>query len=229
LLVGIMALSAVVAGNASAERPHTKLTTVKSSWKGANGAAFTTAKAVTCTNVGTLTLKSTVLGSPTTLTASGVSCVSASLENTTVEGVAMAVGHGKLKFTGVKVTEPAGCSVAETLETEELEIALDHHDIEKPEGSGTFETTLKPFITFRPKGEKFISIKITGCSIAGTYPVKGFTTATAANDTGVKASPQLLKFNTESNEAGELKLGTEPATITGEANNSVGEEFSASE
>ena len=219
-LAAVMALSAVTASAASAS-PVTK----KSQWE-IGETAVSTPQSVVCSKKGTsnLVLSGTVLEAPTKLEATGVKCVEATISNEVVSSENMAVDAGKLEFTGVKVVEPAGCTVAETLTTEALKTRLYMDST----------TTTKVFDRFEPAaGEtgKFISIKISGCAIAGTYPVKGFTYGEAENATGVLASNQPLAFNAATNEVSTLTLGGNPAKITGEANNELasGAAFRATE
>jgi hypothetical protein len=220
--VGMAFLALVVLGAVMASSAFATPVTKKSRWQ-VGTTPITTPQAVTCSKAGSenLILKGSVLGAATELKATGIECVEATISNEVVGGENMAVDAGKLKFTGVSVVQPAGCGVAETLTTEPLVTTL---FMDSSSSTVTYDK-------FAPKGEKFISIKITGCSIAGTYPVKGFTYGEAANPTGTLAANQPLKFNSTTNSFGTLTLGTEPASITGEANNALvsGQEFRAVE
>jgi hypothetical protein len=94
-LVVVAALAAVLASSSFAAA-----TTETKAW---NVTGEATSKAV-----GTATFKTEVAGTPYVLQATGINCEGCKTENS--GGVA--VGSGKLKFTGVTVKEPAGCSVA---------------------------------------------------------------------------------------------------------------------
>jgi hypothetical protein len=216
-LFAFVALGAVLASSAFAT-PVTK----KSSWL-EGSTKITAAKEVKCSKRGTanFVLKGTVLGAETELTATGLECPGATISNTVVGTENMAIDGGKLTFTGVKVAKPAGCSVEEKLTTESLKTNL---EMDTSVAGRTFDK-------FEPTGEKFISIKITGCAIAGTYPVKGSTYGRAVNTTGTLATNQPLVFDSETNGFSSLTLAGKPATITGEANNELvsGASFQAKE
>ena len=111
-LGAVLAIGALLASSAFAS-PVTN----KAQW--VNGAGETiTGKTVTCAKAGAgkLVLKSTILGSPGEITAEQVECIGATIANTEVEGVHMATASGKLKFTGLTVVKPEGCT-AEPVET----------------------------------------------------------------------------------------------------------------
>jgi hypothetical protein len=219
--VACVALGAVVASSAFAT-PVTK----KSQWEKGE-TAVGSAQAVKCSKRGTenFLLAGAVLGADTELTATGVECKESTLSNTVVGTENMAVDAGRLNFTGVTVMKPAGCSVSGgEVTTEPL--------VTKLEMDSAFKTTT--YDRFEPlagASGKFASIKITGCAIAGTYPVTGVTYGLAVNETGVLATNQPLIFNATTNGFGSLMLAGKPATITGEANNELvsGEAFRATE
>ncbi|MGH2938701.1 MAG: hypothetical protein ACRDPE_11350 [Solirubrobacterales bacterium] len=217
-LVVVSALAAVMASSAFAAA-----TTGKSQWyvggaKLANGAS----KNVTCKSTGNLTLEGTVLGLKTKLTATGVECLESVIKQEGTGASGMAIDSGKLRFTGVTVDEPEGCSVTGgTLTTEKLNTFV--------QMDGT-----KVYDKFQPaSGETFVKIPITGCAIAGTIPVTGtdFGLATHTNAkgetinnlTGEEFASQMLTFsgtiNTEA--GGALKLGGNTATLTGTADNEL--------
>jgi hypothetical protein len=221
-LVALMvtALFAVFAGNSFGA---TTLVTKKAVWNN-SGTAFgsteASGKTPKCSiKSSTLALKGTILSSEAELTATGVSC-SGKLWNEGTGESTMAVGKGTLSFTGITVSKPAGCKLngeangSAKLTTESLTIDVQMHAVSGVE-------TSKPVVVFKPVGEKFATIKLTGCAAEGSYKVTGSTLGEASNNTGVSAVNQPLTFNTTTNEAGSLILAGNPATITGEANNEL--------
>jgi hypothetical protein len=127
-------------------------------------------------------------------------------------------GAGALTFTGVSVVEPAGCTVASELTTNPL---TDELIMDPSGGTATFDK----FLTDKNAEGKevpFITIKVSGCAAAGSYPVKG-TQVGRTNDTGVSAASQPLTFNATEQKTGggTLSLGSETATLTGSATNTL--------
>jgi len=220
-LVALMvtALFAVFAGNSLGA---TKLTTKKAVWSN-SGVAFGstegTGKEPKCSAASNLVLKGTIIGSEAELTATTVSCAGRLWNEGTGEST-MAVGKGTLSFGGITVNKPSGCKLngqtngSATLTTESLTIDVQMHDV------GEVETPI-PVVVFKPVGEKFATIKLTGCAAEGSYKVTGSSVGEASNNTGVSAVNQPLTFNTTTNEAGSLTLAGNPATITGQANNEL--------
>jgi hypothetical protein len=196
--------------------------TKKSQWERGEFALSTPAS-VLCAKRGTgaFRLNGSVLGATTELAASGVQCIGSTISNTTVAGENMAVDAGRLRLTGVTVLKPAGCTVAETLETEPLSTRLQMDTA----GEGV------TYDRFEPTGGLFLSLKISGCAIAGTYPLEGFFYGQALNATGTLAANQPLVFDATTNGFGGLKLGGKPAGIAGELNVELvtGEAFRATE
>jgi hypothetical protein len=149
------------------------------------------------------------------LTATGISCVGCTIDNT-VEG-----GHsaGKLKFTGVTVDEPLGCVVASSLETGALT------DRVKMGVAGHESETFDEFFTDPIEGaaQPFITIKITECAAAGSYKVSGTVTGHSANATGVEATTQTLRFSEadQANGGGALTMGGKTAQLMGEVTNKL--------
>lgn len=133
----------------------------------------------------------------------GVKCVECKIENSG----GTAVGSGKLTFTGVKVVEPAGCSVVSEITTKPLTVTADWM-------SGT-----KNYIRFVPTaGETtpFVTIEITGCGELNTTLVaKGSLFVETVNATGVQAVEQELLSSEAINSAagGGLHVGTEVAAL----------------
>ncbi|HXF31013.1 MAG TPA: hypothetical protein VN522_05785 [Solirubrobacterales bacterium] len=245
VVVMTAALFAVFAGSSSgAIIDHlTTITTKKAEWNSGGtpfGNSEATGKTPKCSAATNFVLKGTILGSEAELTATGMSC-SGKLWNEGTGESAMAVGKGTLSFTGITVNKPSGCKLngeangSAKLTTESLTLAIDMHDeIEvetEPAGVVKKESvpkeTQRPVATFKSVGEKFTSIKLTGCAAEGSYKVTGTAIGEASNNTGVSASNQPLAFNATTNAAGSLTLAGNPATITGTANNELsgGEAF----
>jgi hypothetical protein len=203
-IFAVLAISAVMASSAFAAP-----TTGNSQWY-INGSklASGSSETVTCAKTGTepITLASTVAGAAVKLTATGVECV----ESKITQNGTMAEDSGKLRFTGVTVDEPAGCSTVATLTTEALKTHL--------EMDGT--TTYDKFEPAAGETEKFVTIKLTKCAAEGSYPVKGYVRG-RSNTTGTAAVNQPLTFDSSSNAVSALTLGGNAATITGNAANTL--------
>jgi hypothetical protein len=148
-----------------------------------------------------------IAGTKLRLTANGVECLSCVIENS--GGVA--VGHGKVRLTGVTVTQPATCAVEGGAVT-------------------TNATNVKPdymigsssFVKFEPtEGTSFATLKLikgTGsCALSGTYSVTGSAFAKADNTTGTFSVSQIFStsgaINAEA--GGELLLGSKKVEVTG--------------
>ena len=206
-LGAVLAIGALLASSAFAS-PVTN----KAQWVNSEGEAIT-GKTVTCAKAGAgnLVLKGTILGSPAEITAEQVECIGGTIANTEVEGVHMATASGKLKFTGLTVVKPEGCT-AEPVETVSLTGSLKMDS----------ENASKSYAEFKPaSGTKFATVKLRGCAAEGNYNVNGVTYGEAAYETGVTAESQVLKFNEATNGFGTLTMGSEPATIEGEASNTI--------
>ncbi len=148
------------------------------------------AKAIKCRKTAAspnFTLTGTFGGSSVKLTATGVSC-EATIYNEVVAGVPHAKATGKLKFTGVSVVEPAGCTLPAAVETNLLEGEV------KMVGGGT-----KPLFKIEPDAAAgvvtFITLKIENCAIEGNYPAKGSTYCEGTNATEVHSETQECGTN----------------------------------
>ncbi|HXF32904.1 MAG TPA: hypothetical protein VN522_15445 [Solirubrobacterales bacterium] len=212
-------------------KPATTLFTKKSSWNNSSSIRFPTGekRAVKCAKLGTanFALTTTFLEAPIELSATGLECVEATIENIEVETVHMAAGQGKLKFTGVNVVEPPGCEVTSTLTTESLSTKVQMH---APGGSS--EQTPIPVVRFEPKtGTKFAVIKITGCPLEGNYTLSGWVLGEATTATGTLSKTQTLRFTANTSKSSELSFFGKPATLTGESVTELasGEEFKVEE
>jgi hypothetical protein len=159
----------------------------------------------------TLTISGTVAGSAAVINAKGLETVGATIQPT--EAGTMVEWSGKYKFTGVSVSQPAGCKTSGTIETASLTGRL-----KMKEGSAT-----EAFMEFKPtSGETVATIALEGCAAEGKYPLKGEFAGKFANNTGVSAVAQQFNFGTkEANEVSALKLGTSAATFAGEVQNEL--------
>jgi hypothetical protein len=216
-LVAVFAMAAIVANSASAA-----FTTGHSRWLDSSGNTLTEAP-VTCSNVGTFTLLSTIAGSEVELTAGKLACSSNAKIATTGSGASqMAVDSGTLVFSEVTVMKPLGCTVAEsTITTEPLSTNLEM------EGTAVYDKFVPT------SGEKFAVVKIRKCAAEGNYNVTGYIRGRSPNTTGTQSTNQKLIFDAASNVApiSELKLGGNAASLLGEANNELatGASFAATE
>jgi hypothetical protein len=240
-LLALLLLGAIVANSAVAA--PTPSETRVASWVNSAGTAYTQGAAqemkchkgtasvantagVSSTN---LQLTGTILGAPAWLTATGVECVGATITNTTVGGVHMAVDAGRLKFTGVTVMEPEGCVVDEganlgTVTTEPLTTTLEMDTATHTVAIDKFTPTT---------GTKFATVKLrgAGCAAEGNYPAEGAVVGRATNATGVRNAAQPILFDKVMAESSSLTLAGKPADIFGEGVNerANGEAFGAEE
>jgi hypothetical protein len=222
-LFACMALGAFVA-NAAQAGQWTSGTTENQTGAGTK----ISSESVTCGRHGTtpLVLTSTVLGAPLTLKATGIECLSSTIE-TNAAGEDLSAGT--LKFTGVTV-EPSTCSVpGGTLTTAALK--------DKVEMDATSGSTVV-FDKFSPvSGTTFVTVKLEGasCPLAGVEaPVKGSAAGEAvhtnaggtgfeSNKTGTLTKVQTLLFGSaqQTTGGGSLTLGTAAATLSGAVDNSL--------
>ncbi len=142
---------------------------------------------------GSLTLSATVLGSPFK-----VSCTESSSGKISQGGL----GENTLSLSGCAVAEPAGCTVAEPISL------VAKTELTKVGGVFTEKLT--------PAAEKFGSIKIQKCGVAGTYPVKG---STAGKNEGYPTQQEThtVEFSAAISEAAgtQLTFNGQPATLSG--------------
>jgi hypothetical protein len=168
----------------------------------------------------TATLTGTVQNKTFKMTATGLKCATGATcqIKQVIEGeVAKAQATGKLSFTGITVSEPAGCSAASELTTNNLVAEV------IKVGSTTY-------VKFSPEsGTTFANVTLTGCAVAETYPVKGSVCA-ETNPLETMAVHQKALFseaiNTAGCGAGSLTLGGKAAVISGEATNTLAGEQS---
>jgi hypothetical protein len=236
-LVACMALTAVAA-NAAQAALH---------WTVNGGTTLAGPETVTVVSdipgPGAWLLSGTTLGTTVELTAENVVCGS----TCTIEGAG--ASSGSLKFTGVTVMKPAGCSAgnpgkaAGTLTTASLR---DQIKMDKNVAGSTVV-----FDEFSPvtAGGSFVQIEFSGatCTLGEiALPVKGTAEGEAghtelvgifvSNATGKQVSSQLLRFGStqQTTGGGALTLATGSVTLTGIASNTLsgnnsGEVFGATE
>jgi hypothetical protein len=202
-LVVVVALGAVLASNAFAAAA-----TEAKEWNVGGSMLTGKSETVSSTAVGTATFETEVGSTKYVLTATGIDCVGCTIANTGSPSSATGTGH--LKFTGVSVMEPAGCSVASEIETTELTVSADWMEGEKV------------YVKFTPAAgetKEFATVAITGCALATTIVPKGTVFVEAANKTEKYEVEQEVHSSKTINEVagGSLKVGTKNAVLTGRA------------
>ena len=191
-----------------------------------------TSEGISCSKHGTsgLELTSKFLGAPVKLTATGIDCVGATIDTTTA-----GVDHsaGSLRFTGVKVVEPANCEVGGV--NHELTTAALTDEVIMDATAGSTVV----FDKFFPETPTtFVTVTFEGalCSIKGeSAPVKGTACGEAVHTTGIEKEPwaanktgtltkvQTLLFGSAQQTTGgcALTLGKESALVTGAVDNEL--------
>ena len=204
-LVVVAALGAVLASSAFAAATTTDVQWYTGS---GSGTLLSGSKTATSEQVGSATFATTVSGEAVVLHSTGINCEGCTIENSG----STAVGSGKLKFTGVTVEKPTGCSVASTIETNALSVQAD------------WMIGTDNYIKFVPTaGEEkgFATVTLTGasCPIATSIIPKGSVFVQSANATGVQAVSQTVSSSKAINETagGSLHVGTEAAWLEGSA------------
>jgi hypothetical protein len=225
MVVAVLAIGAIIASSASAAA-----TTEAAEWYTGTGSGTTlpvgTDQAITA-SIGTkFQLNSSVGGTPVELTATGLECVGCKITNAVVTSgtTPVAMGKGKIKFTGVTADAPTGCTVRNesstgtvgVIETKPLVVHADFMI-----GSVAYQQF------FPETGTNFATIFLGGgnCSgIEGPYNVKGTVFSKAVNATGTQATTQENLFSQAiQTEAGaELKLGSVKAELSGSGIFSIG-------
>lgn len=156
------------------------------------------------------------------LTATGIECVSCTIENKpiTEKAGAAAFATGKLKFTGVTAMLPTTCTVSDenglnpgTVTTKQLNV---HADL-----MASGERAIQQFIPTAGVSKSFAAFTLEGasCPVAGLYSVTGTLYGVASNKTGVAAKTQGATVTPaiEKELKGGLFIGTKPAELTGKA------------
>jgi hypothetical protein len=231
-LVAVLALAGLAATSASAT-----ISTTAAEWYTGAAPGTTlpvgTSKAVTASAGVVWSFTSTLLEAPVKLTATGIECVSCVIKNEAVTSKTppVAVGEGKIKFTGVTVDTPAGCTVETaglatpnpgTVEALPLKIHADWMD--------TTVTNQKAFVQIFPvTAPNFAQLRFTAetgksCPLSGPYNVTGSLFGESTNNTGVQAASQGLNFNAtiQTTAGASLLWGAKPATLSGSASFEMG-------
>jgi hypothetical protein len=147
------------------------------------------------------------------LKATGLSCPSSSIFNQSSKAKLKV----SLQLTGVSVAEPSSCKVeGGTIETAALAGQV------WMEGS-------KVLIRYAPAegaSGTFAKFTLSGCSIAGSYAMKGTLFGEMFNATGVAAASQKMRFSPKINSAagGTLSVAGNPVSVTIEEDTSKIEE-----
>jgi len=224
----VLAVGAVIGSNASAA-----VTTGAAEWyTGASpGTTLTGDQAITASigthpGIGAKFRLISVIGIDIELTATGVECIGCQITNSAVtEKIpAVAIGKGKLKFTGVTADAPTGCTVRNenssgqvgVVETKPLTVHADWME-ESKAFQQWFPQSGTVFATFYVEGG--------GCAaITGSYNLKGTLFSEAKNATGVQAAVQEVVFSPaiQTTTGAELKIGTQRADLTGTIAFSIG-------
>ena len=195
VLVAVLAMTAVAASAANASEWYIGATKLSGS------------ESVKLKAAEKFTLESKVLGANFRFTATTLECEGCTISNPGAKSA------GVLSFSGISVDEPTGCSVASPIRTNAL---VDEVIMNPSGGEATFDK-------FTPaEGTTFVTIKITGCAAAGSYPLKGSFTG-RTNNTGVAAVEQPITFNAaeQATGGGILTWGPQPANLTGKALSSL--------
>lgn len=228
VVIAVLAITAVWASGASAkiatERAEIYVKDpAGSAAKTLTGSTTADTEIVDHTGTGKLfTLKGTIGTGPTVsihLTGTGINCLECKAENKEVTGKAgaVAVGTGRLEFTGVTAMEPEGCIVSSETGTPGVVVTkpLTLHADWMHEG--------KAYVNFFPtSGTVFATLKVNngGCTaVANSYNVTGSVFGEAKNKTGVFAKSQEIEVSPaiQKTTEAELKLGGKLAELTGTA------------
>jgi hypothetical protein len=198
-----------------------------------------THQSVSCSKHGTSTLifTSTLLGEPVELSAEGIDCVEATIDNTTSKGHSA----GKLRFTGVKVLKPStACTVGNVKESGSgvvtTEALTDQVIMDPTSGSTAVLDKFSPEVS----GGAFVTIEFGGATCPlkeDSAPVKGTACGEAVhtaenakheivyspNVTGELSVIQTALFGATQQTTGgcALTLGTKAAGLAGAVDNTL--------
>jgi hypothetical protein len=206
LAAALVALEAVSAVDAMAA-PETR-----TSWWYVGGTALTAGspETIKCSKTGAADIE--IGGTSLQIHATGVECLSATIENKLISSSKMGLGAVTLKFTGVTVTQPAGagCKTASSFSTNAISTNLELESANKTES----------YLRFVPaSGDTFATIKFDSCAAAGTYPWKGIFYGGWVNSIGVFAVTQQMTLEPF---MGVTTFGGKAAHISGDAKFEVG-------
>jgi hypothetical protein len=214
-LVVALAGAAMVANTASAAA-----TTVGAQWY-VNGVTLNQDLAVKGKLKSKFTVLSTIGGKQVHFTATGLDCVACVITNAAVTGntAKTAIAKGRIKWTGVTLDSPKGCTVRNKTETGAVEVLettslVIHFD---------WMIGTKAYAQFMPEsGSTLATAYLEGgecAAIEGPYNLTGTLFGKASNETGVEAVEQGFEFSpaiqTETGAA--LKLGSNAAELSGAA------------
>jgi hypothetical protein len=147
----------------------------------------------------------------------------------------VAFGTGKIKFTGVTVTKPAGCEAEEVgggtghITTTQLNV---HGDFMHEKAGDPVKHAVQQFVPTAGAGTAFANFVLENkteevCPVAGVYSVKGTLFTNAADTepagtlkeigTGVFRTTQLAAISPaiETTDGGGLTIGAKAAELTG--------------
>jgi hypothetical protein len=225
-LLAIVVFATVGVGGALAAAT----TTAAKVFTGASpGTELVGSKAATLSLEGGATFQ-TEVGAPAQvleMSATGAECLSCTLENKEVTSKAgkVAFGTGKVKFTGVTVTKPAGC------QAEEAAGGVGHITSNMLNGHGDFmngENAVAQAIPTAGAGTAFANFVLENapgktCPVAGIYSLKGTTfitwkvTGLFSTSHSGSVSPAIDTAN-----GGGVFIGAKSASVTGTGKVSIG-------
>jgi len=199
-----LALAAVLASSAFATA-----TTAKSYWSvaGTSLASGETAAIICSAAEGQdFVLGGTVAGTEAEISATSLECPSGGVIKQEGEH---AVATGTLKFSGLTVRKPAGCTTSASITTKALTAKIYMEGV----------TVYTRFAPTAGETGTFASISLEGCAAEGTYPIKGTLFGQWSNATETAATDQPLTFSPtiQSNAGGSMTLGSEPMGFTGKS------------
>jgi hypothetical protein len=159
--------------------------------------------ALTAEQVGSTTFTTVASGHEYVVHATGTECLECQISNSPTGGS----GTGKLKFTGVTVAQPAGCTTPSTITTKALTLAANWLQ---------GEYALVKFMPAAGETKGFATLEINGCSLATELVPKGSLFGKFNNKQGVQATSQTVRFTPtiNSDAGGNFRVGLEPATLT---------------
>jgi hypothetical protein len=204
-LCGFMANSAFATSNWRSENE-------KGQWY-VNGSKLTESSStvdLVVVAVGTQSLRTTVGKEKLDITATTVKAIGVTLKQTSTPKATIT---GELEFSGLSVTEPAGCSTTSTIKTKPLTATLGMNK------AGTLAT-----LQFQPTAgatTAFATVELIGasCPIAGLYKVTGTVYGQATNATNTFEASQEIKLSEaiqlDAGTATSLKFGENSAILTG--------------
>lgn len=145
-----------------------------------------------------------VSGETIALNISNIECVECEIKNESLT----AVGSGKLKFTGVTVSQPAGCTISPSITTETLKLQADWM-------RGT--TNYWRFAPFVELSGKFMQFELagSGCPVTTAIAPRGTVFFRTVSATGTQQLDQSMSTSEGENilAGGTLHVGAETASF----------------